>query len=536
MLKSTTQLNLCTRYCNVAKYKSYSYAQSQLIPVIFSKQVLPGTFEFAVNQLIDEKLDLTLFDSRFNNDDGGAPAYDPRILLKIILLAYSRGITSSREIAKLCQQNVLFMALSAHSCPHFTTIADFISTMDKEIITLFQEVLLVCDEADLIGRKMFAIDGCKLPSNASKEWSGTRADFKKKAVKLEKAIERIVTRHRSSDTDEEPTAKKIQKNEEQYIETLNKQLQKVRDWLDTNDDDRPGSGGSIVKSNITDNESAKMKTSKGVIQGYNGVAMVDSKSQIIVAAEAYGHSHEQATLKPMIDQARGNFQAITAEEDIFDDTCLSADSGFHSEKNLEMLSEEEIDAYIADPKMRSRDPRFDHSGRFKVRAQQERKRKNRANKLFTVNDFTFAPDLSSCLCPAGKKLYRSGKRVLIRNFEATKFKGPKSACIPCQLRSQCLRHPERTEIRQVAFFHGKSAKAPETFTDKMKRKIDSAVGKLLYSKRIATAEPPFAQIRHIMGLDRFSLRGKKKVNSQWLLFCMVHNLKRMHNCSQAAAT
>ena len=519
----------------MAKYKPYSYAQGQLIPVNFAEQILPGTFEFALSQLIDQKLDLSIFDKRFRNDQTGSPAYDPRILLKVILFAYSRGTISSREIAKLCRQNIIFMALSAHSCPHFTTIASFVSSMDREIISLYQEILLVCDEAGLIGRKMFAIDGCKLPSNASKEWSGSKADFQKKAVKLEKAIERIVTRHRATDVSDEPIAKEIREKDEQYVETLDKQLKKVRSWLKENDD-RTGSRGSIVKSNITDNESAKMKTSKGIIQGYNGVAMVDSKNQIIVAAEAYGHSHEQGVLQPLINLTRENFQIISNDDNVFTDTKLSADSGFHSEKNMKMLADEEIDAYVADPQMRSRDPRFDHSGRFKLRTQQERKKRNPGNKKFSTADFIFDPELRFCQCPAGKKLYRNGNRVRVNNHEATKFKGPNKACVPCHLRSQCLRHPERTEVRQVAYFHGRSPKAPETYIDKMKRKIDSAVGQLMYSKRIAIAEPPFAQIRHIMGLDRLSLRGKKKVNCQWLIFCAVHNLKRLYNCVQAAAT
>ena len=126
----------------MAKYKPYSYAQGRLIPVMFSKQILPGTFEFTLSQLIDNEIDLSIFDARFKNDETGSPAYDPRILLKIILFAYSRGITSSRRITRCCEENIIFMALSANTRPHFTTIADFISTMDKEIIPLFREVLL----------------------------------------------------------------------------------------------------------------------------------------------------------------------------------------------------------------------------------------------------------------------------------------------------------------------------------------------------------------------------------------------------------
>ncbi len=189
-----------------------------------------------------------------------------------------------------------------------------------------------------------------------------------------------MTRHRTTDATE-PDSKVIRKQEEQYVETLDKQLQKMRSWLEENEY-RKGSRGTIVKSNITDNESAKMKTSKGIIQGYNGVAMVDSKNQIIVAAETYGHNHEQAVLDPMISHTRNNFQEISGENDIFDNARLTGDSDFHSEKNMAMLADQEIDAYIADPKFRSRDPRFDHSGRYKLRDQKERKRRNPKRKSF----------------------------------------------------------------------------------------------------------------------------------------------------------
>ena len=133
-----------------------------------------------LHYLIEEKIDLSVFDNRYHNDANGAPAYDPAILLKIILFAYSRGIIHSRKIEALCRENVVCMALSADTAPHFTTIADFISSSPDEIARIFRNILLVCDEAGLIGREMFAIDGVKLPSNATKEWSGTKADSRRR--------------------------------------------------------------------------------------------------------------------------------------------------------------------------------------------------------------------------------------------------------------------------------------------------------------------------------------------------------------------
>ena len=509
----------------MAKYKPYSYAQGQLIPVIFSRQIQPGTFEYTLNHLIDHELDLSFMDGRFKNDETGAPAFDPRILLKIILFAYSRGITSSRKIARCCRENIIFMALSANTRPHFTTIASFISSMDKEAIAIFREVLLLCDEMGLIGKEMFAIDGCKLPSNASKEWSGTKADFEKKAAKMEKAIESMVARHHGNDQSQ--TEEEIAAREEKYVETLRKRLKKIRSWLEINDD-KQGKRGKPVKSNITDNESAKMKTSRGVIQGYDGVSAVDSKCQVIVHAEAFGQGQEQDLLEPMIEGTRENFQAIGKDENIFSDTKLAADAGFHSAENMEMLTEHQIDAYVADPQFRKRDPRFADADRYKERARKERARRDGGKKLFTTEDFTFADDLSYCVCPAGKRLYRSGGNVVTGGLRSVRFKGPKSACGPCTLRSQCLRHPERTEIRQVAYFHGRTEKAKNSCIEKMKRKIDSTIGRAMYAMRLAVAEPPFAHICTMMGLDRFTLRGRDKVNGQWNLFCITHNLKKIH--------
>ena len=209
----------------MARYKEYSYSQGKFIPIHFSKQILQGTFEYTLNYLIDNELDLSIFDKKYKNDDTGAPAYDPAILLKIVLYGYSKGIVSSRKIAQCCCENIIFMALSADTRPHFTTIAELISRMDKEIVQLFRDILLICDDQGLIGKEMFAIDGCKLPSNASKEWSGTKADFEKKAAKMETAISGILKRHRENDHTK--TDKEIIAKEEKYIKKLRKRVKKI---------------------------------------------------------------------------------------------------------------------------------------------------------------------------------------------------------------------------------------------------------------------------------------------------------------------
>jgi transposase len=218
----------------VAKYKNYDYSQGKFVPIYFDKQILPGTFEYTLHYLIDNEIDLSPFDGRYRNDKTGAPAYDPAILLKIILYAYSRGITSSGMIAECCRENIIFMTLAAESAPHFTTIADFISTLGDEIIGLFLEVVLICDEMGLIGKEMFAVDGFRLPSNASKEWSVTKADFTKKKKKMEEAIRKIVKRHKEMDAREQGTG--LVEQERQYVDTLRKKVKKIKGWLKENED------------------------------------------------------------------------------------------------------------------------------------------------------------------------------------------------------------------------------------------------------------------------------------------------------------
>ena len=97
---------------------------------------------------------------------------------------------------------------------------------------------------------------------------------------------------------------------------------------------------------------------------------------------------------------------------------------------------------------------------------------------------------------------------------------------PCDLRQRCLRHPERTPTRQVAFFHKQQA-SPLPYTERMKQAIDSPEGRRRYGQGMATVEPVFGNLRHNKKLDRFTLRGQAKVNTQWHLYCLVHNIEKL---------
>jgi transposase len=510
---------------SMARYKQYDYAQMKLVAVSYERQILPGTFEYTLNHLIDHAVDLAPFAARFTNDETGAPAYDPALLLKVILYAYSRGVTSSRDIARLCQENIMFMALSADSTPHFTTLAGFVARLDREMVGVYRDVLLVCDELGLIGREMFAVDGVKMPSNASKEWSGTRADFEKKAEKLERALGYLTQRHRAADHDEQQG--QLGQARVKQMATLNRALAKVREWLATGTE-RVGVSGKAVKSNITDPESAKMKTAKGVIQGYDGMAVVDAKHQIVIHSEAFGQGQEHNLLVPVLEGVRASFKVLGREADILQGVRVTADAGLHSEANLQYLHENQIDGYVADTNFRQRDPRFASAERHRIRHKEDKRIEDRKQGkhpgCFTNADFRMAADAGSCRCPAGKTLYRNGERTHTGIYEMVRFRGAKRDCQPCEQREQCLRTPDRTATRQVAFILGRNPRKPETHSERMRHRIDTEVGRYRYSLRLGTVEPVFADINHATGLKRFSLRGQRKVNAQWMLYGLTHNI------------
>lgn len=515
----------------MARYKPYELRQDKFIPLSFADQIVAGSFEHTLNEIVEQHLDMAVFEKRYRNDQTGRLAYDPKVLLKVVLYGYYKGIISSRKLEEACRRNVVFMALSADTRPHFTTIADFVTRMENEIIALFCDVLLYCDELGLIGREHFAVDGCKLPSNASKQWSGTHEELKERQEKLEKAAGEIVRRHRVRDAQEKDGA--LSEPEQKKLARYQKKIEKIKEFLATAQK-KLGPSGNEQKTNITDPDSAKMTTSHGVLQGFNGLAVADDRHQIVVNAEARGSGQEAHLLKPIIEAVRENFESIGDQDDVFKKTKLSADSGYHSAKSVEDVEASGVDAYIADPQYRRRDPAFAERDRYKERHRYEDRLRDGSEerKRFEAKDFVYDEKMKTCVCPAGHNLYRSGRDMVMDGYQVARFKAAKRSCGPCLLRAQCLRHPERTQQRQVAFFTRRATTARRPI-EAMREKFDSAAGRAIYAKRMPTIEPVFGNTRN-KGMARFTMRGQRKVDAQWKLYMMVHNIEKVAHYGQAA--
>jgi transposase len=519
------------------KFIPYDYNQSSMVVINYLDQLVPGTFEYAIHHLIENKLDLSVFYPKFKNDDGGRPAYDPAILLKIILFGYSRGITSSRDLEWQCHHNILFKALCCDRAPHFTTIADFISSRSDEIESLFEQILLICDEQGLLGHELFAIDGCKMPSNASKEWSGTFKELEQKRDKIKRQIRYHLNAHKQQDKHQNRQDEQDQRRQ-QTIETLNQAFDRIDQFLKSQSP-RMGQGKikKEVKSNITDNESAKMKTAKGTIQGYNGLAAVDKKHQIIIDAQAFGEGQEHHTLQPILESVEERYHRLAINKAIYKSKIVvTADTGFANEGNMQYVYKNRINAYIPDNQFRSRDPRFSEQKSNYGKRKQASKQK--AASLIPASDFKFEPTTLTCVCPAGQQLsFRHKGKDKLGNEKAF-FEGKLLQCRHCEIKQDCMKNPQSADYRkgngrQVSFIIKKNKKV--NYTDWMKLRVDSDDGKQIYSHRMSTVEPVFGNIGTNKGLNRFTLRGRRKVQGQWQLYCLVHNIEKIMNYGKIGA-
>lgn len=245
-------------------------------------------------------------DAKFSNDEVGASAYDPRVMLKIVPLACSQGLIASRAIKPASVRNDQFIAISGDSQPSHAHMAKFVSHLGQQIKPLFAQVLMTFDAQGPIGREVFAIDGVKVPSDASdasKERSGSFEELRHRAARLEKAADKIVGLHRSQNNTSQE--ERLEPKRQARIKALRKQAQRTRQFV----------AGNQPRLN-------------------------------------------QSMLLPMIEQsaAQRNKQIL-----------ITADAGYNSEANVRELMAQDIPAWIADNPMRSRDERFNdqhkHHGR-----------------------------------------------------------------------------------------------------------------------------------------------------------------------------
>lgn len=309
------------------------------------------------------------------------------MLLKIVLLAYSRSIIGSRRIEAAYREPITFIALSGDSQPHFTTLAAFVSDLGDRAATLFAQVLATCDRQGLIGREMFAIDGVKLPSNASKAKSGTRADFLHRAEKMEAAVKKRLDGHRQADAGTADGG--ASDREARPLARLQADARPTRAWL----------------------------------------AAVDECAQVTVDAQAQGTGSEPEWRRPVVAATA----SLRSSE-----TLITADAGYHREANRKtLLAEAALPALITDTGMRQRDERFEDPGRRKAKPDplHDKTKTPKAAKRYRAGGFRRRPPSRYRPLPGGQgplpeRVERYPQRLPVRPVHRCPAGCGTDACAP----------------------------------------------------------------------------------------------------------
>jgi transposase len=332
--------------------------QPYLIPPSIRDWVPEDDFVWFMIDTI-RNLDLSPFLNRYRADGRGHPAYHPRVMLTLLVYAYSQGVRSSRRIERLCECDLRYRAIVGDFVPDHSTIARFREENLDCFRSLFAEVLRLCDRCDVLRPGIVALDGTKLSANASLASNRTRDS-------LASAIAKIVEEARLADESEDReygsdrgdklpegmrTSEERLRRLKSCLSRLEAERSAERDALANRLEEResreaatgekirgrkPGKSKPPKerKANTTDPDSRIMKTRSGYVQGYNAQAVVTA-DQVILAASVTEEENDVRQLGPMLEMARGNLMATRAHVGL---GVVLADAGYGIERKYRELS------------------------------------------------------------------------------------------------------------------------------------------------------------------------------------------------------
>ena len=347
------------------RYLPCEREQQYLMPVSLSDWLPEDHLAWFVLEAV-EQLDLSAFHAAYRDDGWGRQAYDPAMMLALLLYAYCEGERSSRRIERRCREDIAFRVLSANQQPDHATICRFRQRHEQALAGLFVEVLRLCAEAGLVRAGLVALDGTKLRADASRERNRT-------AAQLEAEVERMLAEAERADAEEQAGAERSDalppelRNRSQRLARLREAQARLaareqarQDAYEARLRDREQKDARgrqpkrptpdpETKVNLSDADSRVVRDYWGHYQGYN-VQAVATREQVIVAAELTRAATDVQELGPMLEAAQRNLEAL-GHAPI---GILLADAGYYSDANVRSLAEAGPELLIASRNDRNR--------------------------------------------------------------------------------------------------------------------------------------------------------------------------------------
>jgi transposase len=413
------------------------------------------------------KLDLQPIRSQYAGR--GSAAYQPEMMVALLLYGYATGVFSSRKLERSTYDSVAFRYIAANQHPEHDTISDFRRRFLTQLEGLFAQVLLIAGESGLLKVGRVSVDGTKIRANASKHHALSYGHATKLERRIKAEVARLMRRAEQADSSDksdgidipaelarreerlraiDAAKARIREREQERIaaeERVYQQRIAEREARERETGKKPGGRppkppsraiNPMAHINLTDEESRIMPSSDGMIQAYNAQATVDCAARLLIDAEVSQRPTDATLLAPALTAlAKLDSKLGTVTE-------LLADAGYYSTANLTMCAELAIVPYI--PNRRER-----HAG--------------------------------------GLQRFRE----------------------PAPL------------------------KANASLVDRARHRLRTDDGRKIYGERKATIEPVFGIIKSALGFRQFLLRGIRKVRSEWTIVTTAYNLKRLHKLGLA---
>jgi transposase len=474
----------------MAKYRKYDPKQSQFFVLQPEKLLEENKLLARIDSFIEDSVDLESFSRKLNNDSGGAPAVDPRLLLKLLFYSYATGVYHSRDMEERTGWDVNYVYICGGQSVDHSTICNFLLDYSEEIKKIFTQVLYVGQNLGVVGMDFVAIDGTKIRANVDKEFTGTVEDFLQKKSHLEGKISERMEQTLQED-------KAYRKRSEKKIEQMKRSKKRIEEFLEKVEKGEPDNGK--IKS-LTDLEASIVKDQDRKYPGYNCQAAVDDKHHMIIANEVTNEENDVHMLEPMIEESRRQTNNDLRNTDV------GTDSGYSSSESLAWANKEELNLFMPSGRgpggqqnlqttritSRHCEPRIDGDQRILICPGGQTMVTNKSIKTSRANNYTFEPDPIQCEGCNFKQICYSNIRKSKKKFIVRKD------------------YFENLPLRQ-----------------QMTEKLSSLKGKHRMADRSCLVEHVFGEIKELRSFRRFYHRGLKKVKLIWSLVCTAYNFRKL---------
>lgn len=506
-------------------FKPYNQNQAMLLPPSVEELIPERHIVRVVNRMIGA-IDNKILEKQYKG--GGTSAYDPGMLLKVIVYAYTQRVFSSRRIAKEIRENINYMWLSGMNRPDHRTINRFRGKVMKAVIgEVFYGVIEQLMEQGYVNLDSYFVDGTKIEANANRYTFVWKKSTEKNKAKLQEKVKQLLDEiDEIEDAEEEEYGDKdleeLGEGKEIDVEKLKEAARKINERLRQQPEDKElkttkkklesdflprlekyekyekifNGRNSFCKTD-TDATFMRMKEDhmlNGQLKpGYN--IQMGTENQFIVGYSIHQRAGDTACLIPHLDQVKDQLGVLPKK--------IVADAGYGSEENYQYLENEHLENYV----------------KFNT-FHKEQKRSWRKQR-FRVENMEYDEKKDEYICPDNQRLvfkrvtYKKselGYLSKIREYECQN-------CSDCSMKSECTKANGNRSIRVNDSLN--------QFRDQARSNLLSDQGRKLSIQRNVDVESVFGRLKNNWGFRRFLLRGKEMVNIEWGILSIAHNIAKL---------